>query len=184
MNSQGDTTMKKTVLAITALVLSLSWLQVRADEIRDPYKFFFAQTLGDYQDELQTAKEEGKKGVFIFFEMDECPFCHYMKTNVLNRKSVQDRFHKDFVAFSIDIEGDVMMTTFDGKEMKQKDYAFKVNHVRATPVLAFFDLNGNRIFRYTGKTRGVDEFMQMTDYVAGDYYKKESFNTYKREHRK
>jgi thioredoxin-related protein len=184
MKLQGDSAMKKIVPAIAAIVLSLSWMQASADEIRDPYKFFFAQSLGDYSEELQMAKEEGKKGVFLFFEMDECPFCHYMKTNVLNRKSVQDRFHKDFVAFSIDIEGDVMMTTFDGKEMKMKDYAFKVNKVRATPVLAFFDLEGNRVFRYTGKTRGVGEFMQMTDFVAGEYYKKESFNKYKREHRR
>jgi thioredoxin-related protein len=175
--------MRKLTL-VFSLILSAFWLQANADEIRDPYKFFFAQTLGDYSEELQMAKEAGKKGVFIFFEMDECPFCHYMKTNVLNRKSVQDRFHKDFVAFSIDIEGDVMITTFDGKEMKQKDYAFKVNRVRATPVLAFFDLEGNRIFRFTGKTRGVDEFLEMTDYVSGGYYKKVSFNQYKRGQRK
>lgn len=175
--------MRKLTLALS-FILSAFWLQAIADEIRDPYKFFFAQTLGDYSEELQLAKEAGKKGVFIFFEMDECPFCHYMKNNVLNRKSVQDYFHKDFVAFNIDIEGDVVITTFDGKEMKQKDYAAKVNHVRATPVLAFFDLEGNRIFRFTGKTRGVEEFLAMTDYVSGDHYKKESFNQYKRTQRK
>lgn len=175
--------MKRFSQLLVTLLLSGLFLQVHADEVRDPYKYFFSQTLGDYSDELQLAKEEGKKGIFLFFEQDECPFCHYMKNNVLNRKSVQERFLKDFKAFPIDIEGDVVITTFQGKEMKMKDYAFKVNHVRATPVLAFFDLEGNRIFRFTGKTRDKKEFLQMTEFVSGGYYKKESFNNYKREHR-
>lgn len=175
--------MKQVAAVIVTVLLSGFWLHASADEVRDPYKFFFSQTLGDYQDELQTAKDEGKKGIFLFFEQDECPFCHYMKNNILNRKSVQERFLKDFIAFPIDIEGDVMITTFKGKEMKMKDYAFKINHVRATPVLAFYDLQGNRIFRYTGKTRDLKEFMEMTNFVSGGFYKKESFNKYKREHR-
>ncbi|MBD3671170.1 MAG: thioredoxin fold domain-containing protein [Gammaproteobacteria bacterium] len=166
-----------------AFILSSLTLTVYADETRDPYKHFFIQSLGDYTEELQMARDDGKKGIFLFFEMDECPFCHYMKNNVLNRKSVQESFLKDFSPYAIDIEGDVMITTFEGEEMKMKDYAFKVHRVRATPVMAFFDLEGNRIFRFTGKTRGVDEFRQMQEFVAGGHYKDMSFNNYKRKNR-
>ncbi|MBD3609805.1 MAG: thioredoxin fold domain-containing protein [Gammaproteobacteria bacterium] len=170
-------------IVLSIMLSALSFTSI-ADETRDPYKFFFTQTLGDFSEELEIAKEDGKKGVFIFYEMDECPFCHYMKNNVLNRRSVQEYFHKDFVAFSIDIEGDVMITTFDGKEMSQKDYAFKVNKVRATPVMAFYDLQGQRIFRYTGKTRGKEEFLWMTDYISQGLYKTTKFNKYKRQRRR
>lgn len=31
---------------------------------------FFDATLGDFTDELKTAKEQGKKGVMLFFEED------------------------------------------------------------------------------------------------------------------
>ena len=31
---------------------------------------FFDATLGDFRDELQTAKEQGKKGIMLFFEED------------------------------------------------------------------------------------------------------------------
>lgn len=74
------------------------------------------------------------------FEMDECPFCHRMKTTVLNRPEVQDYFRKHFLIFSVDIEGDIEITDFQGKPTTMKDFAFKQYRVRATPVFQFFDL--------------------------------------------
>ena len=74
---------------------------------RDPYQFFFEQSLGDLSEELEIAREEGKKGLFIFFEMDECPFCHRMKKTVLNQPEIQDYFRQNFHSISIDIEGDI-----------------------------------------------------------------------------
>ncbi len=67
---------------------------------RDPATHFFDQSLGDFREELQTARDEGKKGVLIMFEMDECPFCHRMKKNVLNQVEVQDYFKANFLSFS------------------------------------------------------------------------------------
>ena len=151
---------------------------------RDPYKFFFNETWGDFQEELANAKEQGKKGILIFFEMDECPFCHFMKLNILNQPVVQAYYRKHFLNFAVDIEGDVEIKNMQGKAMKQKDFAFKENRVRATPVFAFFSLDGKRIFRYTGKASGVDEFLLMGDFVVGDKYQKTSFTRYKRQHKK
>ncbi len=151
---------------------------------RDPYKYFFDETWGDFQEELANARAQGKKGIMIFFEMDECPFCHYMKKNVLNQPKVQEFFHKNFLLFAVDIEGDVEIVNMQGKKMRQKDFAFKENRVRATPVIAFFDLEGKRVFRHTGKTAGVEEFMWMGEYVAQGLYKKMSFTRYKRMKRK
>ncbi len=34
---------------------------------------FFDENFGNLKEELATAKQEGKAGVFLFFEMDECP---------------------------------------------------------------------------------------------------------------
>ena len=164
------------------MLLSVSGLQ--AGTPRDPYEHFFQQSLGDYAEELAIAKEEGKQGVMLFFEMDECPFCHYMKTTILNQPEVQEYFRKNFALFPIDIEGDIEMTTFDGKIMPMKDFAFKLNRVRATPVIAFYDFEGKRIARFIGKTSGVVEFMQLGKFVAEGHYKKMRFTKYKRELRK
>lgn len=141
---------------------------------------FFNQTFGDFPEEVQNAKDAGKKAIMIFFEMDECPFCHRMKTTILNQPDVIAYYRKNFLMFQVDIEGDVEMVDFDGKTTTMKDFAFKKNRVRATPVIAFFDLTGKRVVRYTGATSSKEEFMQLGKFVAGGYYKTTSFTRYKR----
>ncbi len=73
-----------------------------------------------------------------------------MKTTVLNQPEVQDYYREYFRIFSVDIEGDLEITDFQGRTTTQKDFAFKQYKVRATPVLAFFDLDGKLIARHTG----------------------------------
>ena len=177
--------MKRQVLiVITFLACAFIQSTAVAAAGKDPYKYFFNETWGDFKEELATAREQGKKGILIFFEMDECPFCHYMKMNVLNQPEVQAFYRKNFLIFTVDIEGDIEITNMQGKTMKQKDFAFRENRVRATPVFAFFDLEGKRIFRHTGKTSGVEEFIWMGEYVADGIYKETSFTRYKRNKRK
>jgi thioredoxin-related protein len=161
------------------IFLSIS-TAVFAGKPRDPYKYFFNESWGDMPEELQKAKEEKKSWIVVFFDMDECPFCHYMKTNVLNQPEVQDYYRKHFINISVDIEGDVEMVNFKGKSVKQKDFAFNENRVRATPVIAFFDLNGKRVHRHIGKTNGVKEFLMMGKYVVDGEYKDMPFIRYKR----
>jgi thioredoxin-related protein len=107
-----------------------------------------------------------------------------MKETVLNQPEVQAYFREHFLNFSVDIEGDVEITDFEGNAMKQKDFAFKKNRVRATPVFAFYDLSGERIVRYTGATNGVEEFMWLGEFVVNGEYKNSRFAKYKREKKK
>jgi thioredoxin-related protein len=148
---------------------------------RDPYTHFFNETWGNMQEELAKAKQEGKQGIFLFFEQDECPFCHRMKRTVLNQPEVQAFFRKHFLNFSIDIEGDVDMVSFKGKELTQKQFSEKINRVRATPVMAFYDLKGNQVVRYTGATSGVQEFLWLGEYFAEGHYKNTNFTKFKRQ---
>lgn len=145
---------------------------------------FFQSSMGDYQEELEIAVEEDKKAVMVFFEMDECPFCHWMKTNVLNKPEVQAYFKKHFILLAHDIEGDVEITDFSGDSITQKDFASKKHRVRATPVIAFFGLKGKkkgkRIARFTGRTSSVEEFMLLGKYVETGAYQKMKFSKYKR----
>ena len=165
------------------LLLSLSAQPAAAAGERDPYQYFFNETFGDFTEELRRARDEGKAGVLIFFEMDECPFCHWMKENVLNQPEVQAFYREHFLSFPMDIEGDIEITSFQGEVMKQKEFAFSKHRVRATPVFVFFDLTGKRVHRYTGRTRNLEEFMLLGRYVAEGHYKEISFTRYKRQHR-
>jgi len=165
-------------------ILLLAWTLQSQAAPRDPYKYFFNESWGNFKEELANAREQGKKGILIFFEMDECPFCHYMKTNVLNQEEIQAYYHKHFLNFSVDIEGDVEMTNLKGKATRQKDFAFKEFRVRATPVIMYFDLEGKLIHRHTGKTSGKEEFMWIGEYIVDGHYKKGPFTRFKREKRK
>lgn len=166
------------------VLLGLPAGAANATETRDPYAHFFQDTFGDFSEELELAREEGKQGVLIFFEMDECPFCHRMKQTVLNQPEVQTYFREHFRIFSVDIEGDIEIVDFDGASKTQKDWAFKDNSVRATPVFAFFDLEGQRVARYTGATSGPEEFLWLGQFVAEAHYKETNFTKFKREKRK
>jgi thioredoxin-related protein len=167
--------------ARTLLALLLLFATAVSAESRDPGQFFFDTTFGDFAEELETAREDGKQGILLMFEMDECPFCHRMKTTVLNQSEVQDYFKSHFKIFAVDIEGDVEVHDFAGNAMPQKDFALKSHRVRATPVFAFFDLDGNLVARYTGATGDVQEFMWLGEYVVDGRYKDSTFPIYKRE---
>lgn len=166
------------------LLLGLALLlvaSVAAAAERDPGRFFFDKTFGDLPEELEHAREQGKKGILLMFEMDECPFCHRMKTTVLNQPEIQDFFKEHFLIFPIDVGGDVAITDFNGNTVAQKDFALNQFRVRATPVFAFFDLEGNLVARYTGATRGPEEFRWLGDYVVDGDYRRTNFTRYKRE---
>lgn len=169
---------------ICLLVLSSA---VLADgKPRDPYKYFFDESFFDLTEELEVAREQGKQGILIMFEMDECPFCHRMKTTVLNQPDVQAFFKKHFLILPIDIEGDVDMVNFRGKHTTMKDFSFKEYRVRATPVFAFYDVDGRYIkrARFTGATKDKHEFMLLGRYVLDKEYLKQSFSRYKRAQKK
>ncbi len=158
--------------------------QLAHAEIRDVEGNFFNQTLGDFSEELQQAKAAGKKGILLMFEQDECPFCARMKATVLNQSEVQDFFQKNFLIFPVDIEGDIEIHDMTGVAMKEKDFAFKVNRVRATPVFIFYNLKGQAVTRFTGPTSGTDDFMLLGRYVIDEKFREMSFTRYKLNNKK
>ncbi len=168
---------------LTLLIPLLAGSALASDPGRDPGQHFFNQTFGDFSEELETARDEGKAGILLMFEMDECPFCHRMKTTVLNQPRVQDYFREHFLIFPVDVEGDIEVVDFAGNPDTQKDFALKQFRVRATPVFAFFDLDGNLVARYTGATRDGEEFMLLGQYVVEGAYNDSTFTKYKRANR-
>jgi len=175
---------RSSVWPLAALILAtlLAWnAMARAAGGLDPYEHFFQTTFGDFQEELQITQEENKKALLIFFEMDECPFCHRMKQNVLNQPEVQAYFREHFRILSVDVGGDVEVTNFQGETMRQADFAFRENRVRATPVFQFYDHEGQPITRFTGATSGVEEFLWLGEFVADGHYQDNNFSRYKRD---
>lgn len=161
---------------IAALLLLFPLLA--AAEVRDAGKHFFDSKLGNFQDELTEAKKQGKQGILLFFEMDDCPWCARMKSTIMNQSEVQDFYRQHFLIFPIDTAGDIVMTDFKGRDTQEKTYALE-NRVRATPTILFFDLNGNLLVRHTGPTKDKEEFLLLAQYVIEGSYKDIPFTRYK-----
>ncbi len=166
--------MQKIIITILFLITILFGRHTIADKEKD----FFNTNFSDYIENLADAKDAGKIGIFIFFHLDDCPFCHKMRQTVLNKKVVIDYFNKYFLNFEENIESDVELVNFAGKTMKTKIFAQKYNRIGATPVLAFFDLKGRKVMSRTGFV-GIKEFLLLAKYVNEKAYLKERFIRYK-----
>ncbi|WP_310447035.1 thioredoxin family protein [Thiobacillus sp.] len=165
--------MRHILIAFLLLFSASAWA-----ETRDPGTHFFQSNFGDLKAELATAKAQGKKGVFLFFEMDDCPFCARMKSTILNQTDAQDAYRAAFLVYTIDVNGDSALTDFQGRETTEKAFALE-NRVRATPTLLFFNLDGKLVTRFTGPTKDKAEFLLLGRYVSDGAYATRTFTQYK-----
>ena len=97
--------MRQVLVAFLLLFAAPTWA-----ETRDPGTHFFQPKFGDFKAELAAAKAQGKKGIFLFYEMDDCPFCARMESTILNQADVQDAYRAQFLLYSIDINGDTAIS--------------------------------------------------------------------------
>lgn len=144
---------------------------------------FFSQTWGDFHEELNNAQTQGKQGVLLFFEMEGCPFCIRMRETVFNQPEIQAYFQQHWLIFPVDIEGSVEITDFDGQSMTSKAFAQDKLRVRATPVMIFYDLQGDMIYRHTGPTKDAQEFLWLGEFVIGGYIKEMKFVEFRQQRR-
>lgn len=140
---------------------------------------FFDLTVGDLQGDLQQARAQGKLGLLVMFEMDDCPYCRRMKETVFTQAEVKTYFRQRFVILAVDVMGDVPLYDPSGHETREKDFA-RAMRATATPTFVFFDLEGRAVVRHVGATRDAREFMLLGRYVADGVYKTKSFTDYLR----
>ena len=155
-------------------------MNVSVAETRDAQQYFFDAKMGDFKSELATARKEGKKGILLMFELDDCPFCFRMKQTILNQSEVQDYYHKNFLIFPVDLKGDIAMVDFKGKATTEKAFGLE-QRIYGTPVFDFFDLDGNRVVRFPGAAKDVNEFLLLGRYVVEGAYATMPFAKYKRQ---
>jgi len=164
-------------LAAAALAPALALAQFYGAE-RDPMQHFFSPSLGDLQAELADAKRDGKRGAFVMYVRDDCPYCERMKRNILSLTGVQAYYRKHFAVLAVDIKGAVPITDFAGKPTTEKAFA-AVQGVKFTPVIVFYGLDGKPLARFDGEIRSVEDFMQLGDFVVSGAYKSMKFADYR-----
>jgi len=171
----------KMLLLLMLGVPTIVCAEENTGQTRDSHDYFFNQSFNNLQEEAEIAREEGKSGIFVMFSEPSCPWCAKMRSTVLNQIPVQEYYRKHFRILDLDTRGDTVMIDFNGKEISEKDFSLKVNRVRGTPVFIFYDLDGNKLLRYTGATKTAEEFMWIGEFIVDGAYKDKKFAIYKQE---
>ncbi len=148
-----------------------------------PTRIFFKTVFNDLSEEVMTAADEGKAGVLVVFETDNCPWCERMHETVLNQASVQDYFRSHFRIIKLNTDGNATVIGFDGVEASETEFALKHNRIRATPTFLFSTTRASWMTRFTGTTRDPQEFLWLGEFVVDAHFKTERFSSYKRKRR-
>jgi thioredoxin-related protein len=159
------------------MLLVLVRVAAPAAELRDAQSFF-SLNMGDLKAEAAEAKSESKKALLVIFEQEGCPGCRHMRTQVLNRKDVQDYYRANFTNLSLDIWSSVPVRGFDNREQTEKAYAQNAK-IKGTPTFVFYDLGGNEIVRIFGTIETPEEFLLLGRFVASGAYKSRDFAHFK-----
>ena len=168
------------VVLIAALLLAAGPSAADAEK-RDPREHFFIQTFGDLPEEMELAREEGKLGMLLFFESENCSYCRRMLNEVLSDRGVQDWFSERFANIAVDIHGDVEVTDFDGITLPSKVFADH-RRIYLTPVVSFLDLDGREIYRHLGMVTTPGEFMLLGEYIEDRHYFDTEYEVFAEQH--
>jgi thioredoxin-related protein len=162
-----------------AVVLILAATAARAES----WERLFPPSFGDLRAELADVKASGRKGLFVMYHFEECPYCRRMKAGVLSRREVQDWYLREFVAVAIDTRGSQPITGLDGKSLPENEYARSLK-VNRTPTFDFYGADGALLYRHSGAIYDAGEFLLLGRYVAGGSYRSQSFPDYLRTQQK
>ncbi|GMR19793.1 MAG: hypothetical protein BMS9Abin36_0388 [Gammaproteobacteria bacterium] len=137
---------------------------------------WFKLSFLDLKDDLNDAREAGKKGLIVIFAQKYCPYCKAHYKNNWTRGKNYETTRKYFEVISIDVQGDRPVTGLDGKITSEKEYATKLNAL-FTPTFFFYDLEGKITLRFTGYYPPA-KFSSALQYVISNQYKNQDFRAY------
>lgn len=142
-------------------------------ELPDWFKLSFLELSNDVED----AKEAGKKGIIVYFGQKRCPYCRAQLKYNWGDPYIVAYTRKYFDVIAINIRGDRPVADTNGKIFRtEKAFAHAVN-VQFTPTLIFYDTRGKEIRRLSGYHPPY-QFYAALEYIVDGYYKTESLKSY------
>ena len=168
------------MIRVLALFLALAIAPALA---AGPWERFFELSFGDLRAEAAEAKKAGQQGLVVMYHFDACPYCTRMKNEVLARPEVQAWYKARFRAISIDTRGSQEVTGFDGRTLRENEFA-RARSVRATPTFQFYSPDGILRVTHVGAIYDPAEFILLGEYVVAGDYANTSFNAYKQSKQK
>ena len=183
--------MYKIPSALAALLFLLSSICHAADTLNaDPdapfddtlleealvYPDWFKLSIGDLNDDLAEARNNGKKGIITYFGQKRCAYCEQFFKTSLSDIDIQNYLRKHYDIIAFDIWGIDEIIDTDGKEYTERELSlhYKTNF---TPSLVFYDVDGTPVFRLRGFYPPY-KFRAALQFVVEEFYKTEKFTDY------
>lgn len=175
--------MLKDTIRSFLLFCSIALLTLSTAQASETKQEIFSLFFDDLQEAQQESIEQNKKGIMLFFEMEVCPYCQRMRKTVLQDAKVMAYYRENFLAYAIDILGQVKLVDFEGKSTTYKQFSQKKHRVRSTPTIVFFDNEGSAIYRYAGAIQDPVMMQWLGEYVVAGMYQQYSFKDYQQKRR-
>ncbi len=140
------------------------------------YPDWFKLSLGDLNDDLEEARNSGKKGIITYFGQKRCAYCEQFFKTSLADTDIQNYLRKHYDIIAFDIWGIDEVTDTDGKVYTERELSlhYKTNF---TPSLVFYDLEGTPVFRLRGFYPPY-KFRAALQFAVEEFYKTEKFSDY------
>jgi len=140
------------------------------------YPDWFLESFLNLQDDLNGARESGKKGLIVVFSTVGCSYCYKFADETLRDPEVVASLRRDFDAVALEIFSDDYMVSPKGEELAVKAFAKEIG-ADFTPATYFFDLEGAPRLRLIG-FNPADRFLSAMRYVAEEHYHEGSFREF------
>jgi len=137
---------------------------------------WFEPSFLDLREDLEQALSRGKSGLAVYLGMDHCPYCEAMLNENLAQPDIRQYFSRHFDVVALDVLGSREVVTLDGERMSERAFAVQ-RRLNFTPSFAFFDADGDEIFRIRGYYPPY-RFRAALEYVIDRHDREGSFREY------
>ena len=173
-------------LIITMTLISMTL--AAEDEVMDRYQIgghgkanvkyppWFKQSFLDLRDDLDDARQTGKRGIIVFLSQKNCNHCQAFIDTTLSDPVILKRVQKNYEVIALDIFNDLELTDIDGSVNTIKNFADK-ERARFTPALLFYGVEGKRLLKIIG-FYPPEKFNRVLDYIADGDYQRETLSQY------
>lgn len=126
---------RRTFIALPLILAATAPLAATMGEDGLHKQDWFAITFRDIAEDIQAAKDEGKRLVMIF-EQRGCIYCAQMHEKILSDPEVSDYIKANYKVVQYNMFGDEEVTDLDGETLTEKTAARKWGYV-FTPTIVF-----------------------------------------------
>jgi len=137
---------------------------------------WFKESFLDLREDLQEARQAGKKGIALYFGQKHCAYCKALMEINFTKPDIVEYVRKHYDIIPLDIWGSRSVTLFDGSEISESELA-ALEETNFTPSLIFFDENGQQAHKMRGYYKPY-RFRAMMKYIVENFYRSESFREY------